>query len=120
MDERPKRIKKFAFTIVCVYNRLRVDGASLCHLADCVKKLHRRACRTIVFPHSTNHIIYLCCRRHCCSRRFINSLIWILSKDDANEEECRLKMQSFLGYPKQNAYNYPWPRMSGQEEEGKN
>ena len=43
-----------------------------------------------------------------------------LSKDDVNEEECRLKMQSFLGYPKQNAYNYPWPRMSGQEEEGKN
>ena len=27
MDGRPKRIKKFAFTIVCVYNRLRVDGA---------------------------------------------------------------------------------------------
>ena len=24
---RPKRIKKFAFTSVCVYNRLRVDGA---------------------------------------------------------------------------------------------
>ena len=27
MDGRPKRIKKFAFTSVCVYNRLRVDGA---------------------------------------------------------------------------------------------
>ena len=27
MDGRPRRIKKFAFTIVCVYNRLRVDGA---------------------------------------------------------------------------------------------
>ena len=26
-DGRPKRIRKFAFTIVCVYNRLRVDGA---------------------------------------------------------------------------------------------
>ena len=26
MDGRPKRIKKFAFTSVCVYNRLRVDG----------------------------------------------------------------------------------------------
>ena len=24
---RPKRIKKFAFAIVCIYNRLRVDGA---------------------------------------------------------------------------------------------
>ena len=29
VDGRPKRIKKFAFTIVCVYNRLRVDGASV-------------------------------------------------------------------------------------------
>ena len=27
VDGRPKRIKKFAFTIVFVYNRLRVDGA---------------------------------------------------------------------------------------------
>ena len=27
VDGRPKRIKKFAFTSVCVYNRLRVDGA---------------------------------------------------------------------------------------------
>ena len=29
VDGRPKRIKKFAFTSVCVYNRLRVDGASV-------------------------------------------------------------------------------------------
>ena len=29
VDGRPKRIKKFAFTSVCVYNRLRVDGALL-------------------------------------------------------------------------------------------
>ena len=29
MDGRPKRIKKFAFTSVCVYNRLRVGGASV-------------------------------------------------------------------------------------------
>ena len=27
VDGRPKRIKKLAFTSVCVYNRLRVDGA---------------------------------------------------------------------------------------------
>ena len=27
VDGSSKRIKKFAFTIVCVYNRLRVDGA---------------------------------------------------------------------------------------------
>ena len=26
-DGRPNCLKKFAFTIVCVYNRLRVDGA---------------------------------------------------------------------------------------------
>ena len=38
MDGRPKRIKKFASTSVCVYNRLRVDGAlerGVCHLAAC-------------------------------------------------------------------------------------
>ena len=29
VDGRPKRIKKFAFTSVCVYNRLRVDGVSV-------------------------------------------------------------------------------------------
>ena len=27
VDGRPKRIKEFAFTTVCVYNRLRMDGA---------------------------------------------------------------------------------------------
>ena len=27
MDGRPKRIKKFARASICVYNRLRVDGA---------------------------------------------------------------------------------------------
>ena len=27
VDGRPKRIKNFAFTSVCVYNRLRVDRA---------------------------------------------------------------------------------------------
>ena len=29
VDGRPKRIKKFAFTSVCVYNRLRVDGGGM-------------------------------------------------------------------------------------------
>ena len=29
MDGRPKRIKKFALASVCVYNRLRVDGAKV-------------------------------------------------------------------------------------------
>ena len=44
-------------------------------LADYVKKLHqkaRRACSTIIFPHSTNHIIDLCrcgCRRHLLANR---------------------------------------------------
>ena len=33
MDGRPKRIKKsVAFTSICVYNRLRVDGASVSEL----------------------------------------------------------------------------------------
>ena len=35
VDGRPKRIKKFAFTIVCIYNRLRVDGASGCRFNKC-------------------------------------------------------------------------------------
>ena len=30
VDGRSKRIKKFAFTFVCVYNRLRVDGTLSC------------------------------------------------------------------------------------------
>ena len=30
MDRRPKCLKKFAFSSVCVYNRLRVDGALVC------------------------------------------------------------------------------------------
>ena len=30
VDARPKRIKNFAFTSVCVYNRLLVDGALVC------------------------------------------------------------------------------------------
>ena len=34
VDGRPKRIKKFAFTSVCVYNRLRVDGAVV--VIDCI------------------------------------------------------------------------------------
>ena len=38
MDGRPKRIKKFAFTSVWVYNRLRMDGALL-HLSISVVAL---------------------------------------------------------------------------------
>ena len=61
-------------------------------LADYVKKLHQKACRTIFFPHSTNHIIDLwrCrCRCRCRScRRFLNSLIsvsgWPLVNPDFN------------------------------------
>ena len=34
VDGRPKRIKKFAFTIVCVYNRLRVDGTYVTSLVS--------------------------------------------------------------------------------------
>ena len=38
MDERPKRIKKFALTSVCVYNRLRVDGALVSNLEAIASK----------------------------------------------------------------------------------
>ena len=36
VDGRPKRTKKFAFTIVCVYNRLRVDGALVSFAIECI------------------------------------------------------------------------------------
>ena len=42
-----------------------------------VKNFHQKACHscgTIIFPHSTNHIIDLCCDLCCCCRRFLNSL----------------------------------------------
>ena len=41
-------------------------------------KLHQKACRTsstIIFPHSTNQIIYLWRRRCRCCRHFLNSLL---------------------------------------------
>ena len=38
MDGRPKRIKKFGFTSVCVYNRLRVDGALVSNLEATASK----------------------------------------------------------------------------------
>ena len=48
------------------------------HLADCVKTLHQKACRTcstIIFLHSTNQIIDLWrCRWRCC-HQILNSLI---------------------------------------------
>ena len=57
----------------CVVKRTSGMKISRRHLADYVKKLHQRACctcNTILFPHSTNQIIYLLCHR-----RFVNSLI---------------------------------------------
>ena len=40
VDGRPKRIKKFAFTSVCIYNRLRVDGASFrFNIQECSRSL---------------------------------------------------------------------------------
>ena len=62
----------------CVVKRTSGMKISRRHLADYVKKLHQRACRTcstILFPHSTNQIIYLLCHRRCCHRRFVNSQI---------------------------------------------
>ena len=47
------------------------------HLADYVKQFHQKACHsrsTIIFPHSTNHIIDFWCALRCFCRRFLNSL----------------------------------------------
>ena len=61
-------------------------------LAACVKKMHRKACSTIIFPHSTNQIIDLWrCR---CRRHFLNS---IKSQPQQNEqnadtEEARINL----------------------------
>ena len=48
------------------------------HLADYVKTLHQKACRTfstIICPHSTCQIIDLWCCRSSCPRHFLNSLL---------------------------------------------
>ena len=42
MDGRHKRIKKFAFTSVCVYNRLRVDGAKVPLISMDLRKEYAR------------------------------------------------------------------------------
>ena len=52
------------------------------HLADYVKTLHRKACRTcsmIVFPHSTNQIIDLSRCRYCRRRHFLMNSLFFLS-----------------------------------------
>ena len=51
MDGRPKRIKKFAFTSVCVYIRLRVDGALKKVKTYCSCELEKFVSLT-VFPSS--------------------------------------------------------------------
>ena len=55
VDGRPKRIKKFPFTSVCVYNRLRVDGAlGTAHLLEFYGIWHLRdrnvACHACFTP----------------------------------------------------------------------
>ena len=50
VDRRPKRIKKYAFTSVCVFNRFRVDGA-LSPISPCATSLYGiRVCRCILLP----------------------------------------------------------------------
>ena len=49
-------------------------------LADYVKTLHQKACRTVIFLHPTNQIIDLWRCRRCCRRQILNSLwlIWLV------------------------------------------
>ena len=44
-------------------------------LADHAEKLHRKACRTIIFPHLTNQIVDLRRCRCRCQSQFFNSLL---------------------------------------------
>ena len=60
------------------YSRTSNMEISRRHLADCVKNLQQKACRTcstIIFPHSANQIIDLWCCRRRCRRHFLNSLL---------------------------------------------
>ena len=43
VDGRPKRITKFAFTIVCVYNRLRVDVALVITAETCLNSKQNKS-----------------------------------------------------------------------------
>ena len=91
VDGRPIRIKKFAFTSVCVYNRLRVDGAY-------VRTFHQKACctcSTIIFLHTTNQIIDLGRCRWRCRRQILNSLMtnWMSTRTNAIQS-----MLSFIIY----------------------
>ena len=69
-------------------------------LADYVKKMHQKACRTcstIIFPHSTNHIIDLGRCRRLWRRHFLNSPLY----DTANNwfrvtSGLNVKAQNFL------------------------
>ena len=61
----------------CLQNLKYGNSVSRRHLADYVEQFHQKACHsrsTIIFPHSTNHIIDFWCALRCFCRRFLNSL----------------------------------------------
>ena len=58
------------------------------HLADYVKTLHQKACRTcstIIFLHSTNQIIDLWRCRGRCRRQILNSLTYLRNEIENNQ-----------------------------------
>ena len=70
VDGRPRRIKTSAFTIVCVYNRLRVDGAVEVDLRlPVIRDLQIRLRLRVRVRLLSARGLGLSCRRHCCCRR---------------------------------------------------
>ena len=64
---------------------------SSCRLADYVKTLHQKTCRTrstIIFPHSTNQIIDLWCCRCLCLRQILNLLFSFAGQLSFDSSSC--------------------------------
>ena len=80
----PVKAKNERFTAVDVRRRQTSQYEfSRRHLVDYVKKLHQKACRTIIFPYSTNKIIDLWRCRGRCRRHFLNSILVDQDRDTA-------------------------------------
>ena len=70
--------------VVVRTSNMKISGR---RLAVYVKKLHQKACRTTIFPLSTNQIIDLWRCRHRCHRHFLNFLIFGSTRNLSSREE---------------------------------
>ena len=67
-----------------------------CHLADYVKTLHQKACRTcstIIFLHSTNQIFDLWRCRWLCRRQILNALLFIILREVKEPTRCSKRVR---------------------------